>query len=225
MSQTAEKLVDPQTTDWPFDEWGTARPDLNFVREYFLPDISLCDKLLDLFKAGRDLGLTQPDFTGRFQVNKSIKDSEDLAVERLPNNNPKIPGPDKSGYNALMKEFMNFIPRYYKDTRAGWAQPLAFKSLPHFQYYKPGAGYHAWHVDAFGDVVDRHLVFLLYLNDVPGGGTEFQLQKYICEAKKGKVLMFPANFAYPHRSQISQTHEKYILTGWACAVPGAPSRP
>jgi hypothetical protein len=30
--------------------------------------------------------------------------------------------------------------------------------------------------------------------------------------------MFPANFCYPHRSQISQTHEKYILTGWATPV-------
>ena len=56
------------------------------------------------------------------------------------------------------------------------------------------------------------------MNDVPGGGTEFLGHKYICEAKKGKVLMFPANFCYPHRSQISKTHEKYILTGWATTV-------
>ncbi|MBM3506472.1 MAG: 2OG-Fe(II) oxygenase [Alphaproteobacteria bacterium] len=93
--------------------------------------------------------------------------------------------------------------------------------MPHFQYYRPGGGYHAWHVDAFGDVADRHLVFLLYLNDVPGGGTEFQLQRYVCEAKKGKVLIFPANFCYPHRSQVSRLHEKYMLTGWATALPPA----
>lgn len=224
MSQAAQKLPEPNA-DWPFDAWGTARPDLNFVREYFLSDVSVCDKLVALFQSARELKLTKPGYTGRFQVNKAIKDSEDLAVESLPKNNPKLPGPDQSGYNAVMKEFMAFIPRYYKDSAAGWAQPVAFKTLPHFQHYKPGGGYHAWHVDAFADVVDRHLVFLLYLNDVPGGGTEFQLQKYICEAKKGKVLMFPASFAYPHRSEISQTHEKYILTGWACALPGGPPRP
>jgi prolyl 4-hydroxylase len=220
MTQTAEKLANPPTADWPFDAWGTARPELNFVREYYLSDVSVCDKLVDMFKTCRELGLTQPGFTGRFQVNKAVKDSEDLAVERLPKNHPKLPSPDKSGYNDVMRQFTAFIPRYYKDTSAGWAQPVAFKVLPHFQYYKPGGGYHAWHVDAFGDVVDRHLVFLLYLNDVPGGGTSFQLQRYTCEAKKGKVLMFPANFSYPHRSQISMTHEKYILTGWACAAPG-----
>ena len=49
MSQPAEKLAEASNPDWPFDEWGTARPDLNFVREYYLSDLSLCDKLLDLF--------------------------------------------------------------------------------------------------------------------------------------------------------------------------------
>jgi hypothetical protein len=217
MTQAAEKLAHSEQADWPFDAWGTARPELNFVREYALTDVSVCDKLVALFKTAKEMGLTGPGRTGRYEVNTKVKDSEDLAVETLPRNDKRIPSPDDSGYNEVMRQFTAFIPRYYKDTNAGWAQPIAFKYLPHFQHYKPGGGYHAWHVDAFGDVVDRHLVFLLYLNDVPGGGTEFQLQKYVCEAKKGKVLMFPANFAYPHRSQISHTHEKYILTGWACA--------
>ena len=98
--------------------------------------------------------------------------------------------------------------------------------LPHFQYYKPGGGYHAWHCDAMGDCIDRHLVFNLYLNDVPNGGTEFLHQKYICEAKKGKILIFPANFSYSHRGQISMTHEKYILTGWANAsLPQSADQP
>ncbi len=190
---------------------------LNFVREYTISDVSVCDKLIELFKTARSLGLTGPGRTGRFEVNKKVKDSEDLAVEQLPQNNPKIPSPKDSGYDSVMRQFMEFIPRYYRDVDASWPQPVEFRNLPHFQYYKPGAGYHAWHCDAFGDVVDRHLAFILYMNDVPGGGTEFLHQRYICEAKKGKVLIFPASFVFPHRSQISQTHEKYILTGWACA--------
>ena len=77
-----------------------------------------------------------------------------------------------------------------------------------------------------GDRMDRHLAFILYLNDVPNGGTEFFHQKYICEARKGKILIFPANFCYSHRGQISMTHEKYILTGWANAnLPQGPDRP
>lgn len=188
---------------------------LNFVREYYVSDVSVCDKLIDFFLLAKKLGFTSPGMTGRYEINKKIKDSEDLSVERLPKNNKQLPSPNEFGYTAVMKQFVDFIPQYYKDTQAPWPQPVAFKNLPHFQYYEPGAGYHAWHCDSFGDVIDRHLAFILYLNDVPGGGTEFQHQKYICEAKKGKVLIFPASFVYPHRSQISQTHEKYILTGWA----------
>ncbi len=190
---------------------------MNFVREYYLSDISICDKLIDLFQVCSRMGLTGPGRTGNYQVNKQVKDSEDLAVEGLPQGNPQIPSPTACGYNAVMKQFTDLIPKYYADVDASWKQVVQFKFLPHIQYYKPGGGYHSWHCDATGDLVDRHLVFILYLNDVPGGGTEFLHQKYICEAKKGKILIFPANFCYPHRSQISQSHEKYILTGWANA--------
>lgn len=205
---------------------------MNFVREYYINDITICDKLVELFNSCKKLGLTAPGLTGKYQINKKVKDSEDLSVERLPRGNPLIPSPDECGYNSVMRQFIDLIPIYYTDTNAAWPQPVAFKSLPHIQYYKPGGGYHAWHCDAMGDLIDRHLVFILYLNDVPGGGTEFLYQKYICEAKKGKVLMFPANFCYSHRGQISMTDEKYILTGWANAnlpqtaqPPGKRARP
>lgn len=191
---------------------------LSFVREYFVKDIGVCDRLIALFETARRLGFTGPGRTGNYEVIKKVKDSEDLAVESLPPSHPEIPSPAESGYNEVMQQFVEFIPRYYTDVHASWRQEIEFRTLPHFQYYAPGGGYHAWHCDATGETVNRHLVFLLYLNDVPGGGTEFKGHDYICEAKKGKVLMFPANFCYPHRSQISQTHEKYILTGWATPV-------
>lgn len=191
---------------------------LSFVKEYFLEDIGVCDKLIDLFHTARRLGFTGPGRTGNYQVIKKIKDSEDFAVESLPPNHPEIPTPDQSGYNDVMRQFLAFIPRYYTDVDASWRQEVEFPYMPHFQYYKPGGGYHAWHCDATGSTANRHLVFLLYLNDVPGGGTEFKGHDYVCQAQKGKVLMFPANFCYPHRSQISQTHEKYILTGWATSI-------
>ena len=191
---------------------------MHFIREYYVKDISICDRLLELFNTARRLGFASPGRTGNFQVNKDVKDSEDFAVESLPPGHPEVPGPDASGYNDVMRQFVELIPRYYADVDAAWKQELEFKYLPHFQHYKPGGGFKAWHCDATGDTVNRHLVFLLYLNDVPGGGTEFKGHDYICEAKKGKVLMFPANFTYPHRGQISQTHEKNILTGWATPV-------
>lgn len=199
---------------------------MHFVREYYLSDISICDKLINLFVIAKKAGFTSPGLTGKFEVNKSIKDSEDLSLDRLPNDNPLIPSPNSCGYNSVMRQFCDLIPRYYGDTKAAWRQEVEFKILPHIQYYQPGGGYHGWHCDAMGDYIDRHLVFILYLNDVQNGGTELLHQNYICEAKKGKILIFPANFCYSHRSQISITHEKYILTGWASAnLPQRADRP
>lgn len=191
---------------------------MHFVREYFLKDVDVCDRLIAFFNLAKKLGYTAPGRTGNFEINKKVKDSEDLSVLAIPKSDTQLPSPEESGYHSVFKQFVELIPKYYTDTEAPWRQPVEFEAPPHFQYYKPGGGYHAWHCDATGHQIERHLVFLLYLNDVPGGGTEFQHQKYICEAKKGKVLMFPANFCYPHRSQVSQTHEKYVLTGWAKAL-------
>src|SRR5205809_534333 len=75
-----------------------ADPLMNFVKEYKVADVSVCDRLIDFFKICRGLNLTGPGLTGNYQVNKKVKDSEDLAVESLPKTNPLIPSPEQSGY-------------------------------------------------------------------------------------------------------------------------------
>ena len=53
---------------------------MNFVREYSLSDIGICDRLINLFKAARKLGLTSPGLTGNREVNKKVKDSEEPEI-------------------------------------------------------------------------------------------------------------------------------------------------
>ena len=61
----------------------------------------------------------------------------------------------------------------------------------------------------------RRLVFMTYLNDIEeGGGTEFYYQKIITPAKKGLTLLWPTDWTHTHRGQVSDTEEKYIITGW-----------
>jgi hypothetical protein len=55
---------------------------------------------------------------------------------------------------------------------------------------------------------------MLYLNDVDDGGTEFKYQKLILKAKKGNLVIWPAEFTHTHRGVVSKTKEKYIATGW-----------
>ena len=53
-----------------------------------------------------------------------------------------------------------------------------------------------------------------YLNDVPDGGTHFKYQELTAPAKKGLTLIWPTDFTHTHKGQITDKHEKYIITGW-----------
>jgi len=85
---------------------------------------------------------------------------------------------------------------------------------PLIQHYEPGEGFFLWHHERGSPTRTRELVFMTYLNDVPDGGTEFLYQQLTIKARKGKTVIWPANYTHPHRGQISHKHEKYIMTGW-----------
>jgi len=89
------------------------------------------------------------------------------------------------------------------------------------QKYDPGGGFKGWHCET-GDFKNypnsascrRMLVWMIYLNDVPDGGTDFREQNWTCEAKQGRLLIWPAAWTHTHKSQVSNTTTKYIATGW-----------
>ena len=84
------------------------------------------------------------------------------------------------------------------------------------QYYKPNEGYWDWHFENNGTYPDiqRHLVFMTYLNNVENGGTDFLYQNYTTKAIKGNTVIWPAAWTHTHKGQISKTEDKYIITGW-----------
>ena len=84
---------------------------------------------------------------------------------------------------------------------------------PRIQFYKKGWGFKNWHCERAWHQ-NRMLVWMVFLNDVKDGGTEFKYQKLKIPAKKGLMLMWPSDFTHTHRGIISKTKEKYILTGW-----------
>jgi hypothetical protein len=61
----------------------------------------------------------------------------------------------------------------------------------------------------------RHLVFMTYLNTVDDEGeTEFWYQRKYIQPRKGRTLIWPAEWTHTHRGIPSQTQDKYIITGW-----------
>jgi len=88
------------------------------------------------------------------------------------------------------------------------------------QHYNVNEGFNYYHFER-SDILAclRNLVFMTYLNDVEDGGTQFKYQNLITPAKKGLTIIWPTDFTHTHRGVISQTKEKYIVTGWYSYTP------
>jgi hypothetical protein len=81
----------------------------------------------------------------------------------------------------------------------------------------PRGGFHDWHCE-INDlaVVDRCMVWMLYLNDIPEGEgeTEFLWQGLRVQPKAGRMVIWPAFFTHTHRGNAVYSMNKYIATGW-----------
>ena len=89
-----------------------------------------------------------------------------------------------------------------------------------FQRFLPNQGYKKWHCENVGKKSSfRTLVWMLYLNTVEDkGGTDFYYQDLTCKAELGKMVIWPPYWTHLHRSQVSPSEMKYILTGWMAYV-------
>jgi hypothetical protein len=78
-------------------------------------------------------------------------------------------------------------------------------------------GFYKWHIDT-GPNVNRNLSCVLYLNTLreeDGGCTEFINEKKV-RPKTGKLLIFPSDWKYMHRSTHVKNHaKKYTIVTWA----------
>jgi hypothetical protein len=89
--------------------------------------------------------------------------------------------------------------------------------LINIQYYPPGGGFKVYHSERNGKLstINRHLVFMTYLNDVNDQGeTEFFYQQLKVKPQKGLTLIWPVDWTHTHRGIPSPTEEKIITTGW-----------
>lgn len=81
----------------------------------------------------------------------------------------------------------------------------------------PRGGFHDWHceVNDLG-VVDRCIVWMLYLNHIPKGEgeTEFLWQGLRVQPKAGRMVIWPAFYTHTHRGNAVYSKNKYIATGW-----------
>lgn len=172
---------------------------------YIEPEI--CDQLIEIFK-NCPSSYKEPGKSGvNGNVDKSVKDSIDIAFL------PTSSGIPFTYHNALKRCFDEYLKKY-QFARFN----MGIKEHIKMQYYPPGGGYKVWHMERGSldtPMVSRHLVFMTYLNNVTdGGGTDFLYQQINVKARKGLTIVWPSEWMFTHRGQVSPTEEKYIITGW-----------
>ena len=180
-----------------------------FMGAWYIPE-NLCNSLIDYFEYNKDY--TKKGTCGGKNadavVDKKYKDSLDLSIGK--DNNDNIIG-------TYRKELQKVLDRYI-DKYPASNEVARFSILEDYnmQKYTIGGGFKEWHVENNGQksTLNRHLVFMTYLNDVDDGGTEFQHQDIITPAEKGLTLIWPSGWTHVHRGQVSNKKEKYIVTGW-----------
>ena len=83
------------------------------------------------------------------------------------------------------------------------------------QKYEEGQGYFTLHNEQDNENPSRMLVWMLYLNDAECG-TEFPYQDKVTDAKRGRLVLWPAAWTHPHKGVTPNKGLKYIATGWYC---------
>jgi prolyl 4-hydroxylase len=180
----------------------------NFIGGWYLDDTGICDDLVAYFKGAPDKrkGLTSGNY-GKGNVDLAGKDSLDVNVP---------PGELATRYitvlNQVAREYAATYSYCMKLVPWGIVEPIAI------QHYEPGGGFKVWHFERDNSdelITRRHLAFMTYLNTVQnGGGTSFYYQDVTLNAEKGLTLIWPVEWTHTHKGQVSETEEKYIVTGW-----------
>lgn len=120
------------------------------------------------------------------------------------------------GFRALLADNMRRHWQRYVDTVGGTiAVPFTTKTSELIiKRYRPDAGERFQpHFDSIGEVSNRYLVFLWYLNDVEAGGeTSFVDLGVNVAPRAGRLLMFPPYWMFQHEGRPPVRGDKYILS-------------
>jgi hypothetical protein len=142
-------------------------------------------------------------------VNLDIKDSIDFVI---PKNT--INGAEEWSdiYELLEKELNNNVKEYihklddiinikYNNSYTTFSKNFLTSPLFQVQRYNKNKGKYIYHDDFMCDWDSKKYRVLTFLN-------------YKIKPERGKLILFPASWVFPHSGLMPISNDKYIITGW-----------
>jgi hypothetical protein len=191
--------------------------DYTYIKNNAIDD-ELCDELINFFeiyKNDRKEGVVVGG------VRKDIKDTTDIGLYSE-HKNDFISKSYKLIHDTLFENVNKWNEQLMKKNKNQNVHiqfinsNLFLKQSIILQKYNRESGFYIYHNDfsIAKKNVYRVITFIFYLNNVKKGGeTEF-FGEHKITPERGKLLLFPASWTFPHRGITPISDDKYILTGW-----------
>ena len=189
-------------------ETSTSSNTPNFIGSWILKDTDMCDEIVNFFEAN-------PAYQGAGSidggVDESLKKTTDIPIK------PKQLEQEKY---KIFNTYINNVVNCFNDYKEQWPFLNTIKGMEigtfNLQKYSPGGHFSAVHTErACSSTMHRVLAFMTYLNDVEEGGeTSFHYYDINVQPKKGKTIIWPAEWTHAHSGGVVKQGCKYIVTGW-----------
>ena len=181
----------------------------HFIGCWQMENQDTMDEIIDFFENNpkrHEIGIS-----GHGKVDKEKKESVDLTI---------MPKELSSSSLSFFIDYFQMLQNCYWDYINDWSflkdkWGEMYIGPFNIQKYNKSGHFKKWHTER-DSISSAHRVFawMTYLNDVKdGGSTDFKHFDISVEPKKGKTLIWPAEWTHAHRGQIVKD-KKYIITGW-----------
>ncbi len=186
---------------------------INFIGSWLLDNDLLCDDMIKFFEKNTHLHNQGATDKG---INISEKKTTDMTIN---------PVDLKKKEYSIINDYFDELFKCFNDYKNQWSflkNSIRTLDIPSFniQRYLPGDHFSKIHTER-SSTSTSHRVFawMTYLNDIDeqnGGCTNFSHFNMKIRPKKGKTLIWPAEWTHAHSGEVLKKGKKYIITGWMC---------
>ena len=186
---------------------------INFIGSWLLDNDLLCDDMIKFFESKTHLHNQGATDRG---INTSEKKTTDMTIN---------PIDLKKKEYLIINDYFDELFKCFNDYKNQWSflkNSIKTLDIPSFniQRYLPGDHFSKIHTER-SSTSTSHRVFawMTYLNDIDeqnGGCTNFSHFNIKIRPKKGKTLIWPAEWTHAHSGEVLKKGKKYIITGWMC---------